>query len=103
MADLAEWRAFQSAFGPALPDISVTAVKSGIGHLMGASGSVAMALAVMSLHEKLVPPTQNLEAMDPDIELDIVRGGPRSIGKGYALINSSGFGGQNVAVVVGSA
>jgi 3-oxoacyl-[acyl-carrier-protein] synthase II len=102
MGDLAEWRAFQSAFGAALPDISVTAVKSGIGHLMGASGSVAMALAVMSLHEKLVPPTQNLETLDPDIELDIVSGKPRSISKGYALINSSGFGGQNVAVVVGS-
>jgi 3-oxoacyl-[acyl-carrier-protein] synthase II len=100
--DLAEWRAFQTAFGPALPDVCVTAVKSGIGHLMGASGSMAMALATMSLRENLVPPTQNLDRLDPSVELDVVRGAPRSIANGCSLINSSGFGGQNVAVVVGS-
>lgn len=101
--DLAEWRAFRTALGPALPDICVTAVKSALGHLISASATVAIALAVMSLSDNLVPPTQNLDHLDPEIELDVVRGAPRPITGGYALINSSGFGGQNVAVVVGSA
>jgi 3-oxoacyl-[acyl-carrier-protein] synthase II len=100
--DLAEWEALRKAFGKCLPDIYVTAVKSALGHLIGASGAVAAALAVMSLHDRLVPPTQNLDNLDDRIELNIVHGSPRaiSIDGPTALINSSGFGGHNVAVVV---
>ena len=100
--DIAEWRALQAAFGSALTDISVTAVKSAIGHLIGAAGPVAVALAVMSLHEGLIPPTQNLDNLDPEIELNVVHGSPQPLTRnGVALVNSSGFGGHNVAIVVG--
>ncbi len=102
--DLAEFRALQRAFGSSLPAICVTAVKSALGHLIGASGAVAAALAVMSLHDRVVPPTLNLDNLDPEIELDVVRGTPRTIGgSGAALINSFGFGGHNVAIVVAAA
>jgi len=100
--DVAEGRALQAAFGSAITDIKVTAVKSAIGHLIGAAGPMAVALAVMSLHEGLIPPTQNLDNLDPEIELNVVHGAPQSLTRdGVALVNSSGFGGHNVAVVVG--
>ena len=100
--DTAEWRALQTAFGGALADISVTAVKSAIGHLIGAAGPVAAALAVMSLETGLVPPTQNLDNPDPEIELDLVRDAPRALSRGgLALVNSSGFGGHNAVIVMG--
>jgi 3-oxoacyl-[acyl-carrier-protein] synthase II len=100
--DIAEWRAFQAAFGAALADVSVTAVKSAIGHLIGAAGAMAVAFAVMSLYQGMIPATLNLDNLDPEIELDVVRGAPRPLARGgAALVNSSGFGGHNVAVVVG--
>jgi 3-oxoacyl-[acyl-carrier-protein] synthase II len=99
--DIAEFRALSAAFGNALPDVAVTAVKSAFGHLIGAAGAVAAALALMSLSQGLIPPTQNLDNLDPAIDLDVVHGCPRPLpGEGAALINSSGFGGHNVAVVM---
>jgi 3-oxoacyl-[acyl-carrier-protein] synthase II len=101
--DLAEWAALRRVFGGCV-DVPVTAVKSGIGHAIGASAPIAMALAVLSLSEGLVPPTQNLENPDPDVELDVIAGAARPIaGGGTALVNSCAFGGQNVAIVVGGA
>lgn len=99
--DHAEYRAFRTALGGSLQDTCVTAVKSAFGHLLGAASAAAIALAVMSLHEGLVPPTQNLDNLDSEIDLDVVSGSPRKIDAGAALINSAGFGGHNVAVVVG--
>ena len=99
--DLAEWEAMKLAFGGSLADVSVTAVKSAIGHLIGAAGAVATAVAIMSLKQGIVPPTQNLDNLDPAMDLDVISGEPRPIdGGGTALINSSGFGGHNVAIAV---
>jgi 3-oxoacyl-[acyl-carrier-protein] synthase II len=101
--DLAEYRALQTAFGPALPAIPVTANKSALGHTIGASGAAAAALAAMSLHDEVIPPTRNLQNLDPDIELDIVAAKPRHLtGATAALVDSFGFGGHNVAIVVGA-
>jgi 3-oxoacyl-[acyl-carrier-protein] synthase II len=99
--DIAEFRALSAAFGDALPDIAVTAVKSTFGHLIGAAASVATALALMSLSQGLIPPTRNLDNLDPAIDLDVVHGCPRPLPReGAALINSSGFGGHNVSLVM---
>ena len=102
--DLAEFKALQTALGSSLPGVCVTAVKSALGHLIGASGAVATALAIMSLHDGAVPPTLNVDHLDPQIELNVVRNSPRVLsGSGTALINSFGFGGHNVAVVAAAA
>jgi 3-oxoacyl-[acyl-carrier-protein] synthase II len=99
--DVAEARALHGAFGNAISDIGVTALKSAIGHLIGAAGPVAVAVALMSLHQGIIPATQNLDNLDPEIELDVVHGAPRPLARdGVVLVNSSGFGGHNVAVVV---
>jgi 3-oxoacyl-[acyl-carrier-protein] synthase II len=103
VGDLAEFTALRTAFGRALPGIPVTAVKGSIGHLIGASGATATALAAISLHEEIVPPTLNLDNLDPAIDLDVVHGKPRFIsGCRAALVNSSGFGGHNMAIVLGA-
>lgn len=101
--DLAEFNALRTAFGRNLPSLPVTAVKSAIGHLIGASGATAAALAAISLNDEVIPPTLNLENLDPEIELDVVHGKPRHIsGCRAALVNSSGFGGHNMAIVLGA-
>jgi 3-oxoacyl-[acyl-carrier-protein] synthase II len=54
--------------------------------------------SVLALHHRVAPPTINLDDMDPQIELDVVRKDPRPLGEGVALNNSFGFGGHNVAL-----
>jgi 3-oxoacyl-[acyl-carrier-protein] synthase II len=99
--DLAENEALKKALNGALSDICVTALKSSFGHMIGASGAVAAAVAAMSVHDKAVPPTRNLDHLDPAIDLDVVRGTARPLPAGAAvLVNAAGFGGHNTAVVI---
>ncbi|MGW6918704.1 beta-ketoacyl-[acyl-carrier-protein] synthase family protein [Kitasatospora sp. NPDC054939] len=78
----------------------VTANKSVIGHTMGAAGAIEAALTVLALQHRLVPPTANLDRLDGSIDLDVVTKAPRPLESGAALSVSSGFGGQNAAVVL---
>ena len=49
----------------------------------------------------MVPPTLNLKNLDPEIDLDVVSGSPRPGNYNYAINNSFGFGGHNVALAFG--
>lgn len=99
--DLAESEALKKAFNGALSGICVTALKSSFGHTMGASGALAAAVAAMSVRERAVPPTRNLDNLDPAIDLDVVRGAARPLPGGAAvLVNAAGFGGHNTALVI---
>ena len=75
-----------------------------IGHLLGAAGAVETLAVVLSLYERLVPPTINVDNLDPEIDLDVVSDGPRKLPDGdlAALNNSFGFGGHNIALVIRS-
>jgi 3-oxoacyl-[acyl-carrier-protein] synthase II len=70
------------------------------GHLLGAAGAVESVAVVLALHDRLVPPTINLDDRDDAVDLDIVTGEPRPLPEGpiVALNNSFGFGGHNVAL-----
>jgi beta-ketoacyl ACP synthase len=59
-------------------------------------------LIVQALRDGIVPPTLNLKNLDPEIELDVVAGGPRPANYRYAITNSFGIGGNNVAAVFGT-
>jgi 3-oxoacyl-[acyl-carrier-protein] synthase II len=49
--------------------------------------------------DRVIPATQNLDALDPQVKLDIVAGQPRRGGLTAALTNSLGFGGHNASLV----
>jgi 3-oxoacyl-[acyl-carrier-protein] synthase II/beta-ketoacyl ACP synthase len=70
---------------------------------LGAAGAVEAVLTVQALRDGVVPPTLNLKDLDPEIELDVVRESPRRADYRYAVTNSFGIGGNNVAVVFGAA
>jgi 3-oxoacyl-[acyl-carrier-protein] synthase II len=97
--DLAESRALRRVFADRTDEIAVTSTKSAIGHLLGGAGGVEAVATVMSMVEGVVPPTQNLEHQDPDIDIDIVSGEPRKGAIGVACSNSFGFGGHNTVLV----
>ena len=97
--DLAEAVALKKAFGTSQP--AVYAPKGALGHSFGAAGAIEAVLTVFALRDGIVPPTLNLEHLDPLIDLDVVTGQPRKDDYRYAVSTSFGFGGHNVAVVFG--
>ncbi|KMO71616.1 MAG: beta-ketoacyl-ACP synthase [Mycolicibacterium rufum] len=80
---------------------AVYAPKSALGHSIGAVGALESALTVMALRDGVIPPTLNYETPDPEIDLDVVAGEPRYGDYRYAINNSFGFGGHNVALAFG--
>jgi beta-ketoacyl ACP synthase len=80
---------------------AVYAPKSALGHSIGAVGALESALTVLALRDGVIPPTLNYETPDPEIDLDVVAGEPRYGEYQYAINNSFGFGGHNVALAFG--
>ena len=73
--DPAEARALRRVFGKHIDQrLPVSATKSMTGHLLGAAGAVEAILTFASLEHGLLLPTINLERIEPDCELDHVRG-----------------------------
>lgn len=101
--DPAEARALRAVFGSHLDTVPVTAIKSAIGHLMGAAGAVAAVTAVGTITDGFVPPTQNHERTDPACPLDVVTGGPRCVAPRVVLSEAFGFGGHHSAIVLTAA
>jgi beta-ketoacyl ACP synthase len=101
VGDLAEGKAINNALGPHGGNAAVYAPKSALGHSVGAVGAVESILTVLALRDQIVPPTLNLVNLDPEIDLDVVAGKPRPGDYKYAINNSFGFGGHNVALAFG--
>ncbi|KAA1252151.1 beta-ketoacyl-ACP synthase [Mycobacterium simiae] len=101
VGDLAEGKAINNALGPHGGNAAVYAPKAALGHSVGAVGAVESILTVLALRDQVVPPTLNLENLDPEIDLDVVAGKPRPGDYQYAINNSFGFGGHNVAIAFG--
>lgn len=99
VGDVAEGKAINNAMGSHRP--AVYAPKSALGHSVGAVGALESILTVLALRDGIVPPTLNLRNLDPEIDLDVVAGEPRQGDYQYAVNNSFGFGGHNVAIAFG--
>jgi beta-ketoacyl ACP synthase len=99
IGDVAEGKAINNALGSHKP--AVYAPKGALGHSVGAVGAVESILTVMALRDGVIPPTLNLKNLDPEIDLDVVSGSPRPGNYQYAINNSFGFGGHNVALAFG--
>lgn len=98
VGDVAEAHAINRAIGNSA---AVYAPKSALGHSVGAAGAVESILTVLALRDGVIPPTLNLKNLDPEIDLDVVAGEPRTGDFRYAISNSFGFGGHNVAIAFG--
>jgi 3-oxoacyl-[acyl-carrier-protein] synthase II len=100
--DLEEAKAVATVFGAHATDkkLWVSSTKSMTGHLLGAAGVLESAICVLSITEERVPPTINLDSLDPAcIPLDFVPHTARDRRVQHALSNSFGFGGTNASLV----
>ncbi|MDF1746424.1 MAG: beta-ketoacyl-[acyl-carrier-protein] synthase II, partial [Gimesia sp.] len=98
--DLYETRAIKNAMGAVSHSVSCSSLKGGMGHLLGAAGSVELAFTLLAMRDNLVPPTVNLENPDPECNLNYtpLKAEPKEIKKAMKL--SFGFGGHLVAGLI---
>ena len=98
--DKAETVAVREVFGGAAESLPVSAVKSMMGYVGSASGSMDLVCALVAMREGFIPPTINYEEPDPDCNLNIVANEPRSAQVNSVLINTFGLGGQAATLVI---
>jgi len=100
VGDVAEAAAIRQSIGD---HAVITAPKSALGHLLGAAGAVEGLACLLAIRDGVVPPTRNLEDLDPGVQLDVVTGSAREVDLHAAVNDSFGFGGHNVALAFTSA
>jgi 3-oxoacyl-[acyl-carrier-protein] synthase II len=97
--DRIETLALRKVFGRHANQLAVSATKSMIGHLLGASGALGLIAAVLSIHQGVVHPTINYQNPDPECDLDYVPNVSRRMEVRGAMANSFGFGGHCVSLL----
>lgn len=99
--DQAEARAFHAVFGRRAEDVPVTAIKSMVGHCLGAAGAIEAAALALSIARGVMPPTIHHETTDPACRLSIVANTARDGRVRHGVSTSLAFGGNDSALVLG--
>ena len=100
--DKIETAAIKRTFGDHAKKLCVSSTKSMVGHLLGASGAIELAVTALSIRHGQVHPTINYETPDPELDLDYVPNVARDLRVAYAMSNSLGFGGHNTSLLLGT-
>jgi 3-oxoacyl-[acyl-carrier-protein] synthase II len=98
--DVVETRAVRKCFGDDAERIPMSALKSIIGHPQGACGAAALAATLLGMRDGVFHPTLNLDAPDPECDLDYIPHRARALRVDLALCNCIGFGSKNAALVL---
>lgn len=99
LGDTVEAQSLRQVFGAHSDALPVSSTKGATGHLLGAAGALEALFTVSALESGTLPPTLNLDDVDPDCALDHVAGRARESNARLALSNSFGFGGVNAALL----
>ena len=99
--DKAETQAVKTIFGADARKVAISSTKSSLGHSLGASGGIELAICIRAIRDGVIPPTINLNTPDPDCDLDYTPNTPREMNVKVAMSNSFGFGGHNASVICG--
>ena len=99
--DVTEAKAIRIALGAAAERIPVSGTKGLHAHALGATGAIEAGICALAIQRGWLPPTCNLQTLDPEVDLDIITGTGREQQVQYVLSNSFGFGGINASLVFG--
>jgi 3-oxoacyl-[acyl-carrier-protein] synthase II len=101
LGDAMESKGMETVFGEhALSHkLLVSSTKSMTGHLLGGAGGLEAGIVLMAMEHGIVPPTMNLDNVDPECRLNYVPNTPVKAEINYALSNSFGFGGTNGSLI----
>lgn len=102
LGDVAELKAINAVFGEHAYNLNISSTKSMTGHLLGAAGAIEAMACTLSVLNDVIPPTINLENLDPAIDtrynLTPLKAQYKTVNA--ALSNTFGFGGHNASVIV---
>ncbi|MBO6535264.1 MAG: beta-ketoacyl-ACP synthase II [Balneolaceae bacterium] len=102
VGDISELKAIRAVIGDSGASPSISGTKSMTGHLLGAAGAVEAIAGIKAMEHNLVPPTINVDNLDPATEgLDIVINEPKEREINYVMSDTFGFGGHNTIVILG--
>ena len=96
--DVAETAAFKLALGEDAYKAHISSTKGSTGHMLGAAGAVEAVAAVLALKNGIVPPTANLDEIEPECDLNYTPTKPVTADLTMAISDSLGFGGHNGCV-----
>ncbi len=98
--DMNELAAIKLALGEDdAKNVSISSTKSMTGHLLGGAGGVEAVLTLKAMENNLIPPTINIENLDPECDLDVTPNHAKEKELNIAMSNSFGFGGTNATIV----
>ena len=98
--DQVETKAVKGGLGEHAYKTPVSSIKSMLGHLIAAAGSVEAITCMLAMRDGVLPATINYETPDPDCDLDYIPNQARETKVTTCLSNSFGFGGQNVSLII---
>lgn len=93
--DVSETVAFKLALGDDAYKAHISSTKGSTGHMLGAAGAVEAVATVLALKHGTVPPTINLDEIEPECDLNYTPNNPVSADLTLAISDSLGFGGHN--------
>ena len=101
LGDIMEIKAIEQVFGEHTPQINISSTKSMTGHLLGAAGAIESVICIKAITEGVVPPTINLDELDPEINaaLNLTPNTAQKREVKASLSNSFGFGGHNSTII----
>ena len=100
VGDINELKAIKMALGrESSQQLSISSTKSMTGHLLGAAAAIEAIFTIKALHHNFVPPTINIENIDPDCDLDVTPNSGKSKELSVAMSNAFGFGGTNASII----
>ncbi|WP_166829396.1 beta-ketoacyl-[acyl-carrier-protein] synthase family protein [Thalassoroseus pseudoceratinae] len=97
--DLHESLAIRNVFGSS-SQVPCFGIKGGLGHLLGAAGSVEIAVSLLALRDGVLPGTVNCDNLDPACSLNLSNQPIQQSGLHRLLKLSLGFGGHLGAVLL---
>ena len=96
-----ECKAIEKVFHQSLQKLQISATKSMTGHLLGAAGAVESIISILAIRDGIIPPTINLDEVDPEINPVLNLTPNLSVKKNVdvAMNNTFGFGGHTSTTI----
>jgi len=101
--DAIEIKCVREVFNGHVSRLCGSSTKSMVGHPQGASGACGIVTTALAIDRGFLPPTINVDRLDPACDLDVLPNAGRAVDIEAALCNCLGFGSKNSAVVVARA
>ena len=101
LGDISEMKAIHNVFQDNIYKLNISSTKSMTGHLLGAAGAIESIASILAINKNIVPPTINLESLDPELDqkVDYTANCMQEKEIHYSLCNTFGFGGHNASIV----